>query len=272
MRSVPIRVNGELLDESLIEAESKVIRPYLSEQMAASPRAEMEERLRKWAQENAIERLLLRQAALADTEPVPEAAASAWQLNGSREEAVSEAELQFRVERLVTKNAGRIAVPKPKDVIEYYRKHRDEMLIPERAHAAHIVKNIDSRKDEATALAEIQEIEAELKAGAVFEELADRASDCPGGGGDLGWFPRGEMVDEFENAVFSLSAGGLSGTFRTPFGFHIAKLYEIAPEHQAGLEEVREQIEETLLAEKRKKALDRLLDHLRASAVIEREA
>jgi hypothetical protein len=47
-------------------------------------------------------------------------------------------------------------------------------------------------------------------------------------------------------------------------------VYERSPEHPAALEEVRPQIEELLMSEKRKRALDRLLDHLRAKAVIER--
>lgn len=253
---MPVKVNGEDLDPALIHAESSVIRPYLSTEMAYADPREVEARVQEWARENAIDRLLLRQAALADA--------------GLTASSQGESEIQIRIERLVERNAGRIAAPRQKEVTEYYRKRRQQLVIPERVHAAHIVKNVGESKDEAAARLEIEAIENELNGGALFEEVADRSSDCPGRGGDLGWFPRGEMVEEFDRVVFALTPGARSGIFRTPFGFHLAKLYERAPEHPAALDEVRGQIEETLLSEKRKRALDRLLDHLRAKAVIER--
>jgi len=62
-----------------------------------------------------------------------------------------------------------------------------------------------------------------------FEELAQEYSDDPGSavqGGELGWFPRGVMVSEFEEAVFALSPGEISGLIKTDFGYHIIKLEE----------------------------------------------
>jgi len=78
------------------------------------------------------------------------------------------------------------------------------------------------RKD-AKKLAE--KILKELKDGTDFAELARQYSDGPSGpkGGDLGRFTRGQMVPEFDQAVFSLEPGAVSGVVETQFGYHIIK-------------------------------------------------
>lgn len=69
-----------------------------------------------------------------------------------------------------------------------------------------------------------------LQAGEDFAALAKHYSDDPSNkdqGGDLGWFRRGQMVRAFEDAVYSLRPGELSGIVETPFGFHIIKLDKV---------------------------------------------
>jgi parvulin-like peptidyl-prolyl isomerase len=143
------------------------------------------------------------------------------------------------------------------------------MAIPEAVRAAHIIKNVDEKTPEETALAAIRVAEERVKAGENFETVADELSDCPGRGGDLGWFPRGEMVPEFDAVAFALKPGEISPVFRTAFGFHIAKVYQHAEERMATFEEARPQIERQLLTEKHQKALERLCDYLRARATVE---
>ncbi len=276
---MPVRVNGEVLDDALVEEEARRLRPHLAAAMGDAALGELEQRLRDWSRENVIERALLRQAALADPEPVPPhdiEAALVGQTNALPGEAgcrtavlTPEAELNFRVDRLVARHAGRIGEIRHKDIVAYYRAHREEFEIPELVRAAHIVKHTPEDSDPAPALEALRAVEAELQAGAPFEELARQHSDCPDGDGDLGWFPRGQMVDEFDEVVFNLPAGQLSPIFRTTFGFHIARVIGRKPAHPAALEEVEAGIRERLAEEKRKRALDRFLDHLRARAVIE---
>lgn len=65
------------------------------------------------------------------------------------------------------------------------------------------------------------------RAGEDFAELATEYSQDPGSataGGDLGWFRRGDMVDEFEEAAFTLLEGGISEVIETIHGFHIILL------------------------------------------------
>lgn len=87
-------------------------------------------------------------------------------------------------------------------------------------HAFHIlVKSEDEAK----------QIAKDLQTGANFQRLAQMKSLCPSGkkGGDLGWFGRGKMVREFENAAFNLKSGEISQPVKTEFGWHIIKLVEV---------------------------------------------
>lgn len=71
-----------------------------------------------------------------------------------------------------------------------------------------------------------KEILQRLKEGNDFGKLAKRRSNCPSGknGGDLGWFGRGKMVKEFEDAAFNADKGEVVGPVKTQFGFHIIKV------------------------------------------------
>ncbi|MGA3188375.1 MAG: peptidylprolyl isomerase [Bryobacteraceae bacterium] len=260
---MPLLVNNELIEDAVLREEIRTLRLRLSEAMPRENPATIEARAKEWARDNVIERVLLRQAALADTEPVPP------EVIEKAGENAAEIELRFRVERLAIRHAGRIAAPRHKDVVDYYRQHRENMSIPEAVHAAHILKTVDDKTPEESALAAIRAAEERIQAGEKFEALADELSDCPSRGEGLGWFPRGQMVPQFDAVVFALRPGEMSPVFRTPFGFHIAKVYEHSAAHMATFEEARPQIERHLLAEKHQKALERLCDYLRARAIVE---
>jgi peptidyl-prolyl cis-trans isomerase C len=260
---LPLRVNNELIEDEVIREEIRTLRLRLAEAMPRESPSTIDARAREWARENVIERVLLRQAALADAEPVPPEVIEKAGGNAA------EVELQFRIERLAIRHAGRIAPPRNKDVVDYYRQHRENMAIPEAVRAAHIIKNVDEKATEADALVAIRAVEERLKAGEAFETVADELSDCPGNGGDLGWFPRGQMVPEFDAVVFAMKPGEISPVFRTAFGFHIAKVNARAEERMATFDEARPQIERLLMTDKHQKALERLCDYLRARATVE---
>jgi peptidyl-prolyl cis-trans isomerase SurA len=83
----------------------------------------------------------------------------------------------------------------------------------------------DSAK--ALARAEAEALLERVQAGEDFADLAREHSDDVGTaslGGDLGWFRRGQMVPEFENAAFALGAGRVSGVVESVFGYHIIKV------------------------------------------------
>lgn len=81
-------------------------------------------------------------------------------------------------------------------------------------------------KDEA--LTSITAMKTEIADGADFADLARKNSDCPSGaeGGDLGKFPRGAMVPEFDKAAFALEPGQVSDVIETAFGYHLIQRTE----------------------------------------------
>ncbi len=263
-------VNGETIDEELIRDEVKLTRPRYEEMVDGLDPVAKEIQLWDWSRETVIERTLLRQEALRDPEPissdtVEEALRAMPPGSGDVREDV---EARLRLDRFLQKLTAKVPPPKYKDIGDYYKKYREQFLLPEMIRAAHIVKNVDDKTDEQTALDVMKQAEAELNKGVAFAEVADRYSDCAGNGGDLGYFPRGEMVDEFDGVVFALARNERSGIFRTSFGFHIAKCHDKKPAGYRSLAEVRQDIERLLHREKQERALEQFVDGLKAKAEI----
>ncbi len=284
---MPLEINGEYVDDALIRQEAASMRPRYEELMGDMDPIEREMQLREWARENVIERVLLRQAAMADTEPVPteeidERLTAMFPLAGDPENceagttragvdkdaARADIDAQIRVERLIRQVGEKAPKPKPKEIQDFYKKNKDEFRTPPMVHASHIVKNVGEGQDENAILEEIKKAEADLQSGKPFAEVADAYSDCAGQGGSLGWFPLGEMVEEFEAVVFPMKPGDVSPIFRSVFGWHIATVHEKKPEGVRPLDDVKDQIEAALSREKQEKALEEYVDALRAKAQV----
>lgn len=264
-----ILVNGERVEDDLIRQEAQLVKARLVEAAVDDDPLTIDMRAWEWAKENLIERVLFRQAAMNEPDTAAKQDSDVSQNDVSPNQDRNAApEIELRIARLsarVTANVGR---PRKKDVTEFYRRHRDSFYAPETIRAAHIVKNVDEGTDEASASDAIRAIQKELEEGKPFEEVADLRSDCPGRGGDLGFFGRGQMVQEFEDVVFPMKPGEVSRIFRSPFGFHIAKLYERRPEGVRELSEVYDEIEQHLIRGSQQTCLEQFVDELRAKADI----
>ena len=263
---LPLKVNDQVIDDAILRDETRALRTRLAEALPHEHPSILDAKAKDWARDNVIERALLRQAALADDEPVPADVLA----HAPKDAPAEEVELQYRIERLAIRHAGKIAPPRRKDVVEYYRRHRDQMVVPEAVRAAHIIKLVDETHPELDAIAQIHAVERRIQSGESFEAISEELKGA--GAENLGWFPRGEMVPEFDAVVFALEPGTVSPVFKSPFGFHIAKVYERMQEHVATLEEAQPQIERRIMIEKHQKALERLCDYLRARATVEEVA
>lgn len=93
------------------------------------------------------------------------------------------------------------------------------MIPMAKVRASHILV-----KDEKAAA----KLKADIEKGADFAKLAKKHSECPSGesGGDLGFFGKGQMVKEFEDAAFSLPTGVVSSPIKTEFGYHLILVTE----------------------------------------------
>ncbi|MHA1988738.1 MAG: peptidylprolyl isomerase, partial [Promethearchaeota archaeon] len=91
--------------------------------------------------------------------------------------------------------------------------------------ASHILINQNADPDQN--LFEANKVYDELIVGGKFEDIAKEKSGDPGSavnGGDLGWFTKGKMVKEFEEACFSGKVGEIQKPIKTTFGYHIIKV------------------------------------------------
>lgn len=115
---------------------------------------------------------------------------------------------------------------------------------------------------------EARDLVKQLSEGADFAALARKFSTGPSGpnGGDLGWFAKGVMVDEFFDAVAALQPGEVSQPVQTQFGWHVIKLHETRSQDQPSLEDVREALESEL----REERFEAHMEELRSKATIER--
>lgn len=142
---------------------------------------------------------------------------------------------------------------------QLYDEAAKQMAGQQEVHARHILVKTE---DEAKAVI------AELKSGADFAELAKKKSTDPGAseGGDLGYFPKDEMVPEFAEAAFKLDKGQISEPVHTRFGWHVIKVEDKRQRQVPTFDQVREQLATHLV----RKAQAELITKLRADAKVER--
>jgi parvulin-like peptidyl-prolyl isomerase len=145
-----------------------------------------------------------------------------------------------------------------KTMRKYYEQHREKFVITEQVSVRHIV--VKDRQD-------AESILRKLKRGDPFEELARQYSTGPEAeeGGDLGFFGRGEMPEEFD-VVFSLQVGQVSDIVQSPYGYHIFKVEAKRGQSEAGFAEVREQIRKMIVREEEEKAFQDWLKRVKKKA------
>jgi peptidyl-prolyl cis-trans isomerase D len=148
-----------------------------------------------------------------------------------------------------------------------YQQNIQQYQVPNRVHVEHILLMTTGKPD-----AEVEEIKtraedilAQLKKGAKFEDLAKKYSEDPGSkdkGGDIGWIGQGQTVPEFEKTAFSLAPGQLSDPIRTQYGFHIIKVLEKETAHTKPFEEVKDSLRIPMLRTQADKQASDVADQL----------
>lgn len=169
-----------------------------------------------------------------------------------------------------------VAVPDA-EVKKYYDEHPDDFKMPEQVRASHILKKVDAKAsdaDKAKAQKELTDLQTRLKKGEDFSELAKKSSDCPSAprGGDLGFFPRGQMVPPFENSAFTLKSGDVSDIIETQFGYHLIKVTDKKAPGTLTYDESKERIAQYLKQEKATDKVSKFIEELKSKAVIKMTA
>ena len=163
----------------------------------------------------------------------------------------------------------------PEEAKAYYDKNTEQFKQPETVRASHILIRVpaDATDDvKREKRAQIDAARSLVKGGEKFADVAKKVSEDPGSaanGGDLGFFPRGAMVPEFDAAAFSLKTNTVSDVITTQFGYHVLLVTDRRPAHVVPFDEVKDQLTQFL---KQRKGNDLTRDHvaeLRKTAKIE---
>ena len=146
------------------------------------------------------------------------------------------------------------------DIEAAYKARRSQFEQPARTKVSHVLIKVpavggSAAEDQAKARAETTL--ARIRGGADFAQVARETSEDPSTasrGGDLGLIAAGELVPEVDKAIQSLKPGELGGPVRSPFGYHILKVFEVVPGSRKELKEVAPTLRATLAAEGQLKA------------------
>jgi peptidyl-prolyl cis-trans isomerase C len=161
------------------------------------------------------------------------------------------------------------------EVEAFYKQNTDRFKQGETVRASHILFGVPKGADAAQkeqARAKAERVLKQIRSAGDFAKLArensaDSASAAKGG--DLGFFPKGQMEPAFEQTAFALKPGSTSGLVETPFGFHIIRVFERRPPRTVPLEEVGGRIKEFLTGQQRQAKVAAFLDQAKAKRKIE---
>jgi len=158
------------------------------------------------------------------------------------------------------------------DELKRLYEQRKQQAADEQRRARHILIEVGQGASEQEVEAAREKAEAlvqKLREGADFAELAKAESDDPGSapqGGDLGFFGRGAMVPEFEDAAFTLARDAISDPVRSPFGFHIIQVTDIRKAEVPSYEALRDELIEEAYREQVEERFYDLADRLSSAA------
>ncbi len=283
-------VNGHEITSEEIDREVKTKPNFAMYMQMANGKPEMIARLRDSVRQSLINRYLLidatKASGAADEAEVAKSVESVVQKYGGKEELsellkqtgtdfdtfTREISNDFRITAYVDKIVAKDVKVNEEDLKKIFAANPDQYAKQESVHAKHILIKVDDPSQDAAAKAKIEALYQEAtKPGADFAALAKKDSQCPSAaqGGDLGSFPRGAMVPEFEQAAFSMKPGEISKPVKTQFGYHIIKVEEHTEGAKPSFEAAKPQLEKDALMQKKQELLEAQLGKLREQAKIE---
>ncbi len=281
---MPLTINGEVIPDELIEEEMHRIKTHY-EHLGSQSCCEREDEFRLYAKDNILTRVLISQEAArrnpditeaeltAATEKMlaefggAEAFASEMGIHEHADEIIrAEALAGLRVDRLLTSEST--APPTEEEVLAWYHAHPDEFLTVEEAHVIHLFKTSRRVEDRDTIYKHLRSLRHQALGGADFHQLAHQHTDKEDKLIDLGWFPRGEFMEEFDTIVFSLRVDEISPVFQSQWGYHLVKLMGFRPRVTKPYAEVQPEALQKCEAERHRISTQSLVEKLKSAATI----
>ena len=284
---MPLVVNDQRIDDAIIDQEFSAIKAHY-ESMGSMSCCERDEEFRGYARDNIVFRALLTQEAQKTIdhpgeEQIDKEFLRLKKENGGEDEFYAnmnlthdqdemikdDLALNIQVENLRSKIFEEISEPNDKELHEYYLNNKDQFQEPDEVRASHIFKSVREVEKREEVFNELCDIRKKLIDGLDFFEIAKKYSDKPQDEIDLGFYKRGELMDEFEIITFSLNVGEVSPVFNTPHGFHLAKVTDRKLGELKLFEDVKNIINDELIHLSQDKKLNEFVEQLKKTADIE---
>lgn len=286
-------VDGQDITAEQFQNEMMALLNRLRNRVPPEQMAQLQPRLREQAMDQLIAKILLKGAAdreqvAATAEDIQEARQKLeaslppglsledvlQQRNVSPEKFEAEISEEIRINKLLEKVTASVTEVPESDVKAYYDENQQRFAQPELATARHILIATgpqDTEEAKAEKKAKAEAIRARLAGGEDFAKVAEAETDDPGSkqtGGLYGPFPRGQMVPEFDAAVFSQAIGEVGPLVETQFGYHIIKVEKRDEPRTVPLDEVRTNLAAFLKSRKLQEAAQVYIDGLRSNAQV----
>ena len=187
----------------------------------------------------------------------------------------TQAKTSLEVAKVIDSEVNSKVTVQDPEVKTFYDQNLERFKQGDSVHAAHILIGVPQDAPppaKAEAKTKAATVLKTIKAGGDFATLARANSSDPGSaqnGGDLGFFPKGQMTPAFEQAAFKLKPGTVSAVVETPFGFHIIKVLERRAPRTAPFAEVSGQIKDFLVQGQREQKLEKFVEQVKAKGKIE---
>lgn len=180
---------------------------------------------------------------------------------------------EIRIKLLVESEVPTNVVVTAEEISKFYAEQKESFVQPETVSARHILIKAEASETEAAKAekkAKIEGLRKQLVGGADFATVAKENSDCPSKerGGDLGSFPRGQMVKAFEDAAFTQETNAIGPVVETQFGYHIIQVTEHSAGKTTPLEEVKEKLADHLKQKKQMELFQAFVEKLKAKSKI----
>ncbi len=234
--------------------DTKITRADLDDRVSRLPERYQEiarTRKEEFLQEVINDSLLYQEALRTGTQKDPEVV-----------KIVNEARKKIIIAKYLKDNVDGAVVINEEDIEDYYEQNKDKYKTAEIMRVSHILL---PTREEAEVILE------QLNSGADFEAVARTKSVDPTAqkGGDVGYFPKGQLMPEFERACAALDVGEISGVVKTKLGYHIIKMTDRRQPQPRPLEQVSDNIQSSLRTEQKQKMFNELLRKLRKDTEIE---
>ncbi len=290
-----ISINGEPIPEEAIEYELRRLVQFYSQHMNTEElKAQLPDMRQKAVEQVVGAKLLMMEADRLDIQ-VPQEEIDT-RLNQMKEEVGGDAAFADvlkkqnidegqvidgikrgkRMDKLIEQITQGLDDPTEEEIEKHFDEHAEDYFRQDRLEARHILLKPASEKleDRETAKSKLMELRNRIAMGEDFGDIASQHSECPSGkkaGGSLGWFSRGMMIPEFDDAVFAMELEELSDIVETPMGFHLIQLTGYEEGGPVALDEVSGKVRDFLRHAKRGRTISAYVEDLKGKADIQIE-